>query len=124
MKKMYVFKLPTPDGRDQRYARMGHLNFKQQPNCKPVDNIDDASKFSEPSIFGRVFPDVLGEIEEVSVVVVEQKHQAAMRFLKDLLDKEIAFAKEQEETAHLPEDRKDACRDYEKMELIKELFGL
>lgn len=46
-----------------------------------------------------------------------QKH-----FLKQLLLKEIAFAKEQEETARLPEDRKDYGRDAEMMEsIIKEL---
>lgn len=122
MKTMFVFKLPTPASRPQRYARMA--SFNRDHGCKAVESIDEASKFSDPVIFERTFPGVPGEAEQVSVVLIEQKHQAAMRFLKDLLDKEIAFAKEQEETAHLPEDRKDACRDYEKMELIKELFGL
>lgn len=45
-------------------------------------------------------------------------------FLKGLLDKEIEFAKEIEECSPLPEDRKDACRDYEMMESIKEVLGL
>lgn len=45
-------------------------------------------------------------------------------FLKGLLDKEIEFAREQEQTARLPEDRKDARRDYEMMESIKEVLGL
>lgn len=50
--------------------------------------------------------------------------QQQKNFLKGLLDKEIEFAREQEQTARLPEDRKDACRDYEMMESIKEVLGL
>ncbi|MEA4022417.1 hypothetical protein VBJ55_22570 [Enterobacter hormaechei] len=124
MKTMFVFKLPTPVNRPQRYARMGHLNFKQQPSCVPVNNIDDATKFNNPAVFSRIFPGEQGEPEEVGVAVIESKHKAAMHFLKGLLDKEIEFAREQEQTALVPEDRKDACRDYEMMELIKEVLGL
>lgn len=119
MKTMFVYKMPN-----------GYLRAKKGPLGETllfdtVSTIDQASKSSSQSFFQYVVGDnALGHCEEVNIVTVEQKHQAAMRFLKDLLDKEIAFAKEQEETAHLPEDRKDACRDYEKMELIKELFGL
>lgn len=49
----------------------------------------------------------------------QQKH-----FLKDILERDKAFAQEQEETARLPEDRKDAGRDIEMIDSIIELLEL
>ncbi|QTD79438.1 hypothetical protein fHyEco03_gp77 [Escherichia phage vB_EcoM_fHy-Eco03] len=119
MKTMFVYKMPNGYLR----AKKGQLGSTLLFDIVPT--IDQASKSSSQSFFQYVVGDnALGHCEEVSIVTVEQKHQAAMRFLKGLLDKEIEFAKEIEECSPLPEDRKDACRDYEMMESIKEVLGL
>lgn len=116
---MFVFRMPNGYLRAKRGTLGETLDFTV------VQSIDEATKSSSESFFNYVTRgETAGYCEEVKSVLIEVKHQNAMRFLTDLLDKEIAFAKEQEETAHLPEDRKDAGRDIEKMELIKELLGL
>lgn len=53
------------------------------------------------------------------MMTLQQKH-----FLKGLLDKEIEFAREQEQTARLPEDRKDAARDVEMIDKIIKTLNL
>lgn len=119
MKKMFVYKMPN-----------GYLRAKKGPLGETllfdtVKTIDEASKSSSESFFRYVVGDnALGHCEEITSVIVEGKHKQAMHYLKDLLDKELAYAQEQEDIAELPEDRKDYRRDGEKIQLLKELFGL
>lgn len=120
MKTMKVFQFS-----DGRYLRLKKGNLGETLVGDYVDSIDNASKSTSEEFFKYVVRDSEpGKIVDVNIVTVEPKHQAAMHFLKDLLDKELAYAQEQEDTAELPEDRKDYRRDGEKIQLLKELFGL
>lgn len=120
MKTMKVFQF-----NDGRYLRVKKGNISDTFVGDYVDSIDDASKSTSDSFFNYIVQgDEPGKVVDVNIVTIEPKHKQAMHYLKDLLDKELAYAQEQEDTAELPEDRKDYRSDGEKIQLLKELFGL
>lgn len=125
MKTMFVLKLPTPDCRPQRYLRFkGGPKLGGTLSCTSVEDLDQASKCSTPELFSRMLPGVEGTPVEIQTVIFEPGHKSALHYLSELLEKEKTFAQEQVDTARLPEDRKDAGRDIEKIDLLKELLGL
>lgn len=122
MKTMNVLRLDGPSDR-VRYLRFGR-SLGRTMMFTGVEDINEASRFNDASLFERAAPNAKGTVIQVELVLIEGKHKSAMHYLKDLLDKELAYAQEQEDTAELPEDRKDYRRDGEKIHILKELFGL
>ena len=119
MKMMKVFQFA-----DGTYLRLNKGKLGETLVSASTMDIKNASKSTSEQFFKYILRGEGngGKFLDVGLAIVEPRHMPALRYLRELLEKEKTFAQEQVDTAHLPEDRKDAGRDIEKIDLIIELL--